>query len=136
MKLSKRSFCPLSSALDFLGDKWSLLIVRDIAFVGKSTFKEFLESDEKIATNILADRLSRLEAQGVVSKRDHPHNKVMKIYHLTQKGLDLLPILLDIVLWSDQYLEITDEGRAIAEEIRKDRQGLLDRLTKELEVTP
>ena len=132
MKTSKRSFCPISSALDFLGDKWSLLIVRDIALLGKNTFKEFLESDEKIATNILADRLSRLEAQGIVSKSDHPHNKAMKVYRLTQKGLDLLPILFDLVIWSDKYLEIANEGRALAAEIRKDRQGLLERLTKEL----
>ena len=132
MKTSKRSFCPVSSALDLLGDKWSLLIVRDIALQKKNTFKEFLESDEKIATNILSDRLSRLEAQGIVSKSDHPHNKVVKVYRLTQKGLDLLPILFDVVLWSDKYLEIANEGRALAEEIRKDRQGLLERLTKEL----
>ena len=132
MKTSKRSFCPISSALDLLGDKWSLLIVRDIALLGKNTFKEFLESDEKIATNILSDRLSRLEAQGIVSKSDHPHNKVVKVYRLTQKGLDLLPILFDVVLWSDKYLEIANEGHALAKEIRKDRQGLLERLTKEL----
>lgn len=132
MKTSKRSFCPISSALDLLGDKWSLLIVRDIALLGKNTFKEFLESNEKIATNILSDRLSRLEAQGIVSKSDHPHNKVVKVYRLTQKGLDLLPILFDVVLWSDKYLEIAKEGHALAGEIRKDRQGLLERLTKEL----
>ena len=132
MKTSKRSFCPISSALDLLGDKWSLLIVRDIALLGKNTFKEFLEFNEKIATNILSDRLSNLEAQGIVSKSDHPQNKVVKVYRLTQKGLDLLPILIDVVLWSDKYLEIANEGRALAEEIRKDRQGLLERLTKEL----
>jgi DNA-binding HxlR family transcriptional regulator len=132
MTISKRSLCPVSSALDFLGDKWSLLIVRDIALMGKNTFKEFLESDEKIATNILSDRLSRLEAQGIVSKSEHPHNKVVKVYRLTEKGIDLLPILFDVVLWSDKYLEIANEGHALAEEIRKDRQGLLERLTKEL----
>ena len=132
MKTSKRSFCPISSALDFLGDKWSLLIVRDIALKGKNTFKEFLESDERIATNILSDRLSRLEAQGIVSKSVHPHNKAVKVYRLTQKGLDLLPVLFDIVIWSDKYLEIADEGGLLAEEIRKDRQGFLERLTKEL----
>lgn len=132
MTISKRSLCPVSSALDLLGDKWSLLIVRDIALQGKNTFTEFLESDEKIATNILSNRLSRLEAQGIVSKNDHPHNKVVKVYRLTQKGLDLLPILFDVVLWSDKYLEIANEGHALAEEIRKDRQGLLERLTKEL----
>jgi DNA-binding HxlR family transcriptional regulator len=132
MKTFKRSFCPISSALDLLGDKWSLLIVRDIALQGKNTFGEFLESDEKISTNILSDRLSRLQAQGIISKRDHPHNKAMKMYRLTQKGIDLLPILLDVVVWSDQYLDIASEGRVLAEEIRKDRQGLLERLTKEL----
>lgn len=132
MKISKRSFCPVSSALDFLGDKWSLLIVRDIALRGKNTFKEFLESDEKISTNILSDRLSRLEMQGIISKNNHPNNKVVKIYRLTPKGLDLLPILFEVILWSDAYLDIADEGHVLAEEIRKDRKGLLERLTKEL----
>ena len=132
MKTSKRSFCPVSSALDLLGDKWSLLIVRDIALVGKNTFKEFLESDEKIATNILSDRLCNLEAQGIVSKSDHPQNKVVKVYRLTQKGLDLLPILFEVILWSDKYLEIMNEGHVLASEIRKDRQGLLEQLTKQL----
>lgn len=100
--------------------------------MGKNTFKEFLESDEKIATNILSDRLSRLESQGIVSKNDHPHNKVVKVYRLTEKGIDLLPILFDVILWSDKYLEIASEGHALAEEIRKDREGLLERLAKEL----
>jgi DNA-binding HxlR family transcriptional regulator len=132
LTITKRSFCPISSALDILGDKWSLLIIRDIALLGKNTFKEFLESDEKIATNILSNRLSRLEAQGIVSKNDHPHNKVIKVYRLTEKGIDLLPILFEVVIWSDKYLEIADEGHALAEAIRQDRQGLLERLTKEL----
>ncbi|MFK7804817.1 MAG: winged helix-turn-helix transcriptional regulator [Anaerolineae bacterium] len=130
MKISKRSCCPVSSALDFLGDKWSLLIVRDIIFQDKITFKEFLESDEKISTNILSDRLSRLEAQGIISKSNHPLNKVVKIYRLTPKGLDLLPILFEFILWSNDYLDIADEGRVLAEEIHKDRQGLLESLRK------
>lgn len=132
MKTSKRSFCPISSALDLLGDKWTLLIIRDIALMGKSTFKQFLESDEKIATNILSDRLSNLTAHGIVSKQTHPHNKTIKIYRLTQKGVDLLPVLFDIVIWSDIYLDIAAEGAALAAEIRADRQGVLERLTKEL----
>ena len=132
MKISKRSCCPISSALDLLGDKWTLLIVRDIALQDKNTFKEFLESDEKISTNILSDRLSRLESQGIVSKSDHPNNKVVKIYRLTPKGLDLLPILFDVILWSNDYLDIADEGRALAEMIRKDRQGFLEGLRKKL----
>lgn len=131
MKTSKRSLCPISSALDLLGDKWSLLIVRDIAFRGKRTFKEFLESDERIATNVLSDRLSRLEAQGIVSRNTFEHNKVVKVYRLTRKGLDLLPILMEVVLWSDTYLEIADEGRTLAHAIRQDREGFLKRLNEE-----
>ena len=105
--------------------------MRDIAFQGKRTFKEFLESNERIATNVLSERLSRPEAQGILSRHQSKHNRVANVYRLTRKGLDLLPILMEVVLWSDTYLEIADEGRALAEAIRHDREGLLARLNED-----
>ena len=101
-------------------------------FLQKNTFKEFALSDEKIATNILSDRLSRLETLGIVSKTPDPQNKTINVYRLTQKGIDLMPILFEIVLWSDKYMKISTRGHLLAERIRNNRAGLLERLSTAL----
>ena len=98
-----RSHCPVNFGLEVFGDKWSLLIVRDIVFAGKKTYGEFLKSEEGFATNILAARLASLEEQGILSKTPHPEDKRKDFYALTEKGLDLVPILLDIVQWSAKH---------------------------------
>ena len=126
--IKKRSFCAVSSALDIIGDKWSLLIIRDILFDDKHTYGEFLSSEEKIATNILADRLLLLESVGLISKIVTPENKTKVYYQLTPKGLDLLPVLLEILLWSDKYLEISERGKKAAIAIKTDREGLLKKI--------
>ena len=89
----RRSGCPISCSLDLLGDKWSLLIVRDMVFQRKHYFKEFLTAEERIASNILADRLQRLEVSGVIRKEPDPDNGRQVVYSLTEKGLALIPIL-------------------------------------------
>src|SRR6478672_4825624 len=88
----RRSDCPISSALDAIGDKWSMLILRDLMFSGKRTYGEFQASAEGIATNILASRLGSLEANGLLSKSADPENGRRNLYSLTEKGLDLLPV--------------------------------------------
>ncbi len=98
-----RSDCPISFTLDVLGDKWMLLILRDLVFAGKSTYGEFLQSAEKMATNILANRLATLESQGFVTKQVAADKKSKFTYRLTEKGLDLLPLLLEITLWGATY---------------------------------
>lgn len=98
-----RSNCPISCSLEIFGDKWTLLILRDIMLRGKSSYGEFLESEEKIATNILADRLKLLETEGVLSKGVSPDNKSKYIYSLTEKGIDLLPIIIEIMDWGAKY---------------------------------
>lgn len=95
--------CPIAFALDIFGDKWSLLILRDIIFKEKNYYGEFLNSDEKISTNILAHRLSKLESEGILLKTQDPNNLSKFIYKLTQKGKDLLPILLEMIEWSVKY---------------------------------
>lgn len=105
-----RSNCPLSSSLDIFGDKWSLLIIRDVMMKGKVSYGEFLTSDEKIATNILANRLSTLEAEKILIKEVSPANKSKYEYSLTQKGADLLPILVEIADWGTKYNENTRES--------------------------
>lgn len=98
-----RSECPMNFALETFGDSWSLLIVRDIVFWGKRTFGEFLRSKERIATNILSARLQRLEREGILTKSPDPADKRRDIYSLTQKGLDLIPIMLELGAWSSKY---------------------------------
>ncbi len=98
-----KSYCPQYLGLDVFGDKWSLLIVRDIAINGKKYFREFLQSEEKIASNILTNRLNTLEAEGIISKKSDPGHKQKIIYYLTEKGIDLFPILMEIARWSIKH---------------------------------
>jgi DNA-binding HxlR family transcriptional regulator len=98
----RRSSCPISSTLDIMGDKWSLLIVRDI-ILGKSRFNEFLASPEKVTTNILAERLKRLERHGVISRTPYQQNPVRYAYQLTDKGRALAPILRAVIGWANAW---------------------------------
>ncbi len=124
--------CPISSTLDILGDKWTLLIIRDLMFKGKKTYGEFSQSEEKIATNILADRLLILEKNGIVEKRAFPGNKVKNLYRLTPKGIDLMPALLEIILWGDKYFEIPERTHGFARDIRKNKNGAMKEIRKRL----
>lgn len=128
----KRSDCPISCSLDIWGDKWSLLIVRDLIFFKERTYSDFLKSDEKIATNILAARLQMMEENGIVSKLDHPESKAKVLYRLTPKGIDLLPLIIEINIWADKYLPIPSERRAILKEIKKNKESYIKMRTKEL----
>jgi DNA-binding HxlR family transcriptional regulator len=102
-RTSPKSHCPVNYALEAIGDPWSLLIVRDIVFHNKQTFREFLRSDEKIATNILQARLSSLLAQGILYKAPHPTDRRKEVYSLTKKGEALIPILTAMVHWSARF---------------------------------
>lgn len=123
--VKKRSDCPISCSLDIFGDKWSLLIIRDLMFKGSCTYGDFQKSDEKIATNILAARLSQMEENGLISKSNHPDSRAKVLYKLTQKGIDLLPILVEIQLWADKYVDLTPERRAIIESVKKDKNQFI-----------
>ena len=101
--LKQRSTCPVSSSLDVLGDKWTLLILRDMVFAGKSTYGQFLQSAEKMATNILADRLAVLEAQGLLTKAVAADKKSKFTYRLTEKGVDTIPIIVELVRWGAKH---------------------------------
>jgi len=110
MEKKFRSSCVIASCLDLIGDKWSLLIIRDMLLAQKKTFKEFATSDEGIATNLLSSRLKMLESLEVITKRKLPANKKENIYLLTEKGLSLAPMILEIVIWSDQYVRAHHSG--------------------------
>lgn len=103
MERTPRSHCPVSLALDAIGDRWSLLILRDLILRGKQRYQEFLNSEEGISTNILADRLARLERQGLISKSGDSDDKRQFLYAPTEKGLDLLPVVFEMARWSLKY---------------------------------
>lgn len=106
MKKKFRSSCIIASALDLIGDKWSLLIIRDMLLFQKKTFKELSESDEGIASNLLSSRLKLLESIEIISKRKLPENKKTNIYLLSDKGIDLAALIMEVVLWSDRYVRV------------------------------
>jgi len=104
MDIDFRCQCPISSALDIIGDKWTLLIIRDMLFDHKKTFKDFSTSVESIASNILSSRLKLLEEAGIIRKDKIDGNQKSNIYTLTDKGLDLLPVIAELTLWSDAHV--------------------------------
>jgi DNA-binding HxlR family transcriptional regulator len=104
MPLDFRCNCPFTTALDVLGDRWILVIVKQMLIEGKETFKDFTESDEAIATNILSSKLKLLEEVGIVIKTKRPDNKKTNLYLLTEKGLALTPVLVELAIWSDGNL--------------------------------
>ncbi|WP_026968690.1 winged helix-turn-helix transcriptional regulator [Algoriphagus terrigena] len=128
----KRSDCPVSCTLDVFGDKWSLLIIRDLMFTKSCTYGDFQKSEEKIATNILASRLKALEENGVIRKSQHPESKAKVLYTLTEKGIDLLPLIVEINLWGDKYFEIPKQLEAVITEIKEDKPGFISRKMSEL----
>ena len=124
----RRSGCPLNASVEMLGDRWSLLIIRDMMVRGYRTFKEFLSSDERIATNILADRLRRLESYGIIRARPDPSDRRKLHYLLTAKGMDLAPVLTEMVLWAAAHEQTGNQ--ALVRLIRKDKTGFLAEVRK------
>lgn len=133
MKAKKRSDCPVSNSLDIWGDKWSLLIIRDLMETKERTYGDFLKSPEGIATNILAARLQNLEENKLIEKSDHPDSKAKVLYKLTKKGIDLLPIMVEINLWAEKYFPIPADRKAMLKEVKKDKIAFIKSMTKELE---
>lgn len=127
-KIVFRSQCPISTALDIFGDKWTLLVIRDLLFNEKRTYGEFLESEEKIATNILADRLSMLEMAGIISKKKHPDSNAKILYNLTAKGIDLIPVLIEIIAWSEKYHDVHPYAKKFAKQLQRDKEGVVRQL--------
>jgi DNA-binding HxlR family transcriptional regulator len=119
-----RSGCPVSISLEVLGDRWSLLIIRDLMVRGFHTFKEFQESGEGIATNILADRLHRLEAADIIASESQETDGRRVKYRLTEKGIDLAPVLLELLIWGARNQE-TWAPPALIRNIENDREMFL-----------
>jgi DNA-binding HxlR family transcriptional regulator len=127
-----KSHCPIHFALNTFGDSWSLLIVRDLMFKKKSSYRDFLEGGEGISTNILADRLARLESDGIITK-DVIHTADARTHYcLTDKGLDLLPMLLEMIAWSAKHDRKTAASADFVRRVRRDRDGLVKEIRSEL----
>ncbi len=120
--------CPIAFALDHFGDKWSLIIIRDLLMRGHETYGQFLQGDERIATNILANRLKHLEEAGLVHKQQNAKNRRSNVYGLTQKGLALAPVMLELVRWSANYDPNTKANPQIVARITSDREGLINEI--------
>ena len=103
----ERSVCPITNTLDLIGDKWTLLVVRDMLFLKKKSFNEFLDSPEGIATNILTERLKRLEEHGIIEKRPYHKTPVRYEYKLTPRGEELRGLLLEMVRWGNAHIDGT-----------------------------
>lgn len=110
-----RSRCPLNVSLEIFGDRWTLLIVRDLMLKGRKTFREFLEGGESIASNVLADRLTRLEAHGIIERVPNAKDARSYLYRLTEKGIQLAPILLEMIIWAARH----EETAAPKSEVRR-----------------
>lgn len=119
-----RSGCPVSVALERFGDRWSLLLIRDMMVRGYKTFREFSESGEGIATNVLADRLARLRAADIITAEPDPEDHRKVVYRLTEKGIDLAPVMLELLLWSARW-EQTAAPNAVIEHMADHRAEVL-----------
>ncbi|MFB3920276.1 MAG: winged helix-turn-helix transcriptional regulator [Terriglobia bacterium] len=123
-RLKRRSGCPVSISLETLGDRWSLLIIRDMMVRAYRTFREFEDSGEGIATNILADRLRKLQATGIITTEPDPADRRRVNYRLTEKGIDLAPVLLDLLIWGGRHEE-TKAPCGVIEQMAKNREAVL-----------
>ena len=122
-----RSGCPMSNALDIVGDKWSLIVIRDL-LGGKTTFKDFMNGPEKIASNILSQRLKWLKNHQILDYRYRKDNKKEKCYFLTNKGIGLYPVMSELMLWSAKNVnnEFNDRGKEVIDQLKKDKKGRIE----------
>ena len=122
-KYKRRSGCPLNASVEMLGDRWSLLIIRDMMLLGAHTYKQFLHCYEGIATNILADRLHKLVGYGIIEAKPDPADRRKLLYRLTRKGIDLAPVLTEMVLWAAAHEETGNQP--LVRQMRQDKEKFM-----------
>src|SRR5210317_581307 len=127
-----RSHCPINYTLEHFGDKWSFLIIRDLMFKGKRHYNEFLEAGEKVSTSVLGDRLKKLEEMGIISKGQDKVKKSRIRYSLTQKGIDLLPILLEMIIWGGLKDGLTESPKEFMDQAINHKKIMLHELREQL----
>ncbi|WP_117884155.1 winged helix-turn-helix transcriptional regulator [Aureibaculum luteum] len=131
--MKTRSHCPINYTLEHFGDKWSLLIIRDLMFKEKRHYNEFLESDEKVSTSVLGDRLKMLEQNEIITKGEDEVKKSRFKYSLTKKGIGMLPILIDMIVWGGFYDDKTEAGKVFIAQATKSREHLISSIQQKLE---
>lgn len=132
VRQDRRSDCPISYALEIFGDRWTLLIIRDLMFKKKHYYQEFLMAEEKISTNILADRLSLLEEQGIVIKTDDPSHGSKYIYKLSPKGIGLVPLLTEMIIWSAKYDKNSAADAKFVSRTKRDKETAIKEISADL----
>ena len=128
-----RSHCPTNYALEHFGDKWSLLIIRDLMFKGKRHYNEFFESDERVSTSVLGSRLKSLEETGIIKSGKDDIKKSRIKYSLTKKGIALLPLMIEMILWSGEFDLQTAAGKDFLNEAKNNRSDLISSIKRKLE---
>ena len=132
MSTKGKSGCPINLSLELLGDRWTLLIVRDLIFAGKKHFREFLLSDEGISSRTLAERLQTLQEEGIITRSGDPTHKLKAIYRLTEAGIDLLPVLATLGAWGSRYRNADGELARVADELAAGGEAALEQLKQQL----
>ena len=130
------SDCMIAYGVDTFGDRWSLLVLRDMMLYGKRRYNEFLASNEQIATNVLATRLKHLECEGIISKERDPENRRSFVYSLTEKGVALAPVIIEIMRWSSRHMKVNARRRKLLDRIDNDRDGVLADIRAQTPIMP
>lgn len=131
-KTKSWSGCPVRFGMSQFGDKWSFLIIRDLMFKGRKYYHEFMEAGEGISTNVLATRLADLESNGIIAKARDPEKGSRYVYSLTEKGIELMPMMLAMMDWAEKYDAATEVPKEFINKLRTDQAGLERDLQKEL----
>ncbi|VAW73349.1 Transcriptional regulator, HxlR family [hydrothermal vent metagenome] len=129
---NRRSLCPIDFTLTMLGDKWSLLLVRDLAFFGSKSYSDFLKSEEGISTNILADRLKSLQANDIITKSTDTDNKRKSVYQLSTKGIEIVPILIEMIRWAGKYDPQTAAPKEFLERLDTDTNEVIQEIKQSI----
>ena len=131
-EIEQRPVNPVSAALAIVGDRWSLMIIWDMIMNGRNTYNELLKSNEGIATNVLAGRLAKLEAAGILTKAAHPDSKAKILYRLTHKGIGLLPALVELMLWAHDYLPAEPAADSYTSLLKQNKEAFIKRIMADM----
>ena len=127
-----RSHCPINYTVEHFGDKWSFLIIRGLMFKGKRHYNEFLEAEENVSTSVLGDRLKKLEENGIITKGEDKVKKSRIRYSLTAKGIDLLPVMLEMIIWGGHNDNMTNAPKEFMEQATNNKDTLLQNIREGL----
>ncbi|ARP64679.1 transcriptional regulator [Mesorhizobium sp. WSM1497] len=134
MATREKSDCPINLSLELIGDRWTLLIIRDMVFAGKKHFREFLQSDEGISSRTLAERLQTLQDEGILTRSDDPTHGLRTVYRLTEAGIDLLPVLATLGAWGSKHRKADERLARITDQLAAGGEAALEKMKAALRV--